>query len=116
MQPSKDGFFNISGYSSGYSALQQDAVRRLSRMEQRARDAVNGGGQTGGQPEDVPTEPDIPAHSAAGLRGDVPKRRAPAAADNGELAEQLFLLLLIYLLAREKSDPCLIAALVYLLL
>ena len=34
----------------------------------------------------------------------------------GEQLERLFLLLLIYILSREKGDPCLIAALLYVLL
>ena len=98
------GGFPAGGYVD-YSALQRDAARRLERMEQRAREAVGSPDEVGAE---TPRKRQDPAESGAQA-----VRRQDSGADR---YEQLFLLLLIYILSRERSDPYLIAALVYLLI
>lgn len=124
--PRTDGYTDNA--AARIDAMRHDAARRVDRMEQRARMALenNNSYNNTARDEDGAVPPvsriytdNIPRPSLYDTYNteNVPlagKTSAPTA--YGDAGEQLFLALLIFLLIREKSDPCLIAALIYLML
>lgn len=96
------------GYSAAeLMAMQRDAAERVRQMQRRARERMAA----------APPSPPVPAE-----RETVPGQQSGGAAIGqliGSFAsdpDRMLLLALIFLLAREETDPKLLLALVYLML
>lgn len=92
--------------------MQQDAIRRVRMMQEKARQSVAAG--------DAPSRPTAAAPAAP--RRMQLRRRLPSAAPSGLLSltsgdhERTLLLVLLLLLLQEDTDPELLLALLYLIL
>jgi len=83
--------------------MQQDAQKRVERMQQQANAAISRKQEPPPKPKETPAQPkenDLLAPIRVLLQDE----------------ERLMLLILLYLLYREKADPALLLALLYLIM
>lgn len=102
--------------------MQQDAIRRVRLMQQRARESVASGDPA---PENVPPEASDSVSSGAPGTPPIPRMKlrrnlppapvSPLQALAGD-SERTLLLVLLLLLLQEGTDPELLLALMYLLM
>lgn len=106
--------------------MQQDAIRRVRLMQQRAQRSVAGGESSAGPLSNHRSDSSSPApdkKGAAPRRMHLRRNLSPPAGDPRALLEQLLkendrtlLLVLLLILLQEDTDPTLILALIYMLL
>ncbi len=92
--------------------MQQDAIRRVRSMQQRAQQSIQNDNATPGHTSPAP--PAVPPHPKRRLKRSLP--RTPPDAPPVTDGERTVLLVLLLLLAQEDTDPELLLALLYLLM